>query len=387
MADLSVALESDTGCVPADKEETADAPSLPPRKKRRDDSGQAKHPTFKYCKPSKTAIESVEAFLARRFLYHSLDEWKKLVEDGRVYVNGTVASAGDILRTKDEVSYRKAEQEPPVDSTFQVHFLDDHLIVVSKSGNIPVNEGGMYYAHTLLHVVRRHLGTLQATPPALYTAHRLDRETSGLVAFGRTPQASQALGAAFTSKAVRKVYYGVLVGHMSSTTECDEPIVEQWHVAPPTDADIPHVYRLRMACSPEGKEAQTVFEPLAHTAGATLCRIRPQTGRTHQIRVHAHHLGFPLLGDKLYGQSDSRFLALSRGEVPPEFPPFGVVPRHQLHAGDLTFPHPTTGQTVTYHSDPAVGLADCPFVAQHFADAFREARQHRSSPSVPTECC
>eukprot|EP00667_Euglena_gracilis_P009460 EG_transcript_9610 len=106
---------------------------------------------------------------------------------------------------------------------------------------------------------------------------------------------------------------------------------------------IPHISRLRMVCHPDGKAAVTLFEPVAWADGATLCRVLPLTGRTHQIRCHAHALGHPLLGDKLYGQSDARFLALSRGETPPDFPPYGPVPRHQLHAAEVRCPHPITG--------------------------------------------
>eukprot|EP00997_Jenningsia_sp_PLL12_P004073 NODE_1799_length_1064_cov_80.268966_g1467_i0.p2 GENE.NODE_1799_length_1064_cov_80.268966_g1467_i0~~NODE_1799_length_1064_cov_80.268966_g1467_i0.p2 ORF type:complete len:179 (-),score=37.61 NODE_1799_length_1064_cov_80.268966_g1467_i0:37-573(-) len=152
---------------------------------------------------------------------------------------------------------------------------------------------------------------------------------------------------------VEKVYCAVLVGEMTSSMECTEPIAERWRVAEDQEESDPAVRKLRMCVHEAGRPARTEFRPLHAGEGLTLCRVVLHSGRTHQIRVHAMHLGHPVLGDKLYGKTDAEFLSLTRGSIPPSFPPFGLIPRHLLHAAQLVFTHPITHERLALEAPPS----------------------------------
>jgi len=340
-------------------------------------------PTISYSKPSKESRETVPQFLSRRFPYHTPERWADLIENGSVFVNGVASSQDQVLDTNDQVSYRSVGEEPSVDRRYAVLHDDADLLIVSKSGGIPVTESGRYYRNVLVRVVEEEETARTGRPTTLYTVHRLDRETSGTVILCRHLQACQHVSAQFETNTIEKIYYAVLVGDLLEVVDCRLPILKLGAVQPLPDDGLPQVHRLRMLCHPDGQSSHTRFTPVQRAGGLTLCRIRLFTGRTHQIRVHAFALGFPLLGDKLYGQSDQAFMDLTVGTVPPEFPPFGLVPRHLLHAADIALMHPTTGLPLRITSDPAVAFQDCPYVTAHlFADPMTADSGFRQQSTV-----
>jgi 23S rRNA pseudouridine1911/1915/1917 synthase len=272
--------------------------------------------------------ETLLEFLVRRFRYHSALEWEQRIEDGQVTVNGRRVTPGHRLETRHRIVYeRPTGPEPSVDARYRVLLEDEHVLAVSKSGNIPSSPSGKYWDNSLLHVLQRERGGTQ-----LYAVHRLDRETSGINLFAKHRAAARALGLDFQAGRVRKVYAAIVAGAF--------PHGAVYVSAPLRDAQGGEV-RIRQEVHPDGRPARTRFTLRARLDGASLLHAEPLTGRTHQIRAHAALLGYPVLGDKLYGRSEADFLAWVRQAQR------GAEARQLLHAAELEFTHPLTGQRVT----------------------------------------
>ncbi|MDH5560932.1 MAG: RluA family pseudouridine synthase [Deltaproteobacteria bacterium] len=309
--------------------------------------------TFQYVRHD--LKENLLDFLARRFPYQTKEKWFENITSNAVKVNHSPAVPSLVLETKDLISYeRSRSDEPQVDTSFQVLFQDDWIIAVSKNGNIPISESGKFYRNTLLNVVKEQEGI-----PELYAVHRLDKETSGVIVIAKDPKVATLLGKQFLNGTPEKTYHAVLNGIFETTeVEVDQPIKK----TDPLNSKI----RIKQMVSPGGKASRTVFYPIESCENLTLCKIRTFTGRTHQIRCHAEHIGHPILGDKLYGQSDERFLALLNGEEKPVFEPFGLIDRQLLHASSLSLFHPISEEKIIFKADFMDEFSKYPFFMRCF---------------------
>jgi 23S rRNA pseudouridine1911/1915/1917 synthase len=268
-------------------------------------------------------------FLSDRFRYLDRELWLDRIERGRVRVNG-VAGAGPLaLRTGDTVEYELHVVEPPVDFSYTIVLDDADLLVVSKSGNIPVHAGGTYFRHTLVAKLREDTGI------KLDLAHRLDRETSGLVVLTKSADAARGMAAAFSKGAIEKVYLAVVRGH----PERDEFVVD----GPIGKADASFPVARSVIDEAGGKSAETRFRAVERLRGVAVVEARPLTGRRNQIRVHLESAGHPVVGDKIYGMP--RDLLEERLALPesPRVHAHLMLERHALHAWRLSFDHPLTG--------------------------------------------
>ncbi|HKI98060.1 MAG TPA: RluA family pseudouridine synthase [bacterium] len=271
--------------------------------------------------------ETLLEFLVRRFRYHSVLEWEERIRGGHVTVNGKQVMPGHLLETRHRIIYdRPPGPEPAVDARYRVLFEDEHVLAVSKSGNIPTSPSGKYWANCLVHMLQR-----ERDLPGLRAVHRLDRETSGINLFAKHREAARTLGLDFQAGRVGKGYATILCGEF--------PRRGVYVSAPLRDARSGAV-RIRQEVHPDGRPAQTRFVLRARLPAASLVQAEPLTGRTHQIRAHAALLGHPVCGDKLYGQSEEAFLAwVQGGERNGE-------ERQLLHASELAFAHPYTGKRI-----------------------------------------
>jgi RluA family pseudouridine synthase len=276
--------------------------------------------------------ETLLEFLVRRFRYHDALQWEERISGGHVTVNGRGVSPQHLLETRERIVYdRPPGPEPEVDARYDVLYEDEHLLAVSKSGNIPTSPSGKYWANCLLHVLQR-----ERALPELYAVHRLDRETSGVNLFAKHREAARALGLDFQRGRVRKAYAAVVAGAF--------PQGETYVTAPIRDARDGEV-RIRQEVHAEGRPARTLFHLRARLqapAGgeASLVRAEPVTGKTHQIRVHAALIGHPVWGDKLYGRSEAEFLRWVQSARR------NGAERHLLHATELEFTHPVSMQRI-----------------------------------------
>ena len=204
---------------------------------------------------------------------------------------------------------------------FPVVHEDDELLVVDKPAGMVVHPGSGNWSGTLLNALLHH-GPALASIPRAGIVHRLDKDTSGLLVVAKTLEAHTALVRQMQARTVERIYLAVAHGVVSKDGSVDAPI----------GRDPRH--RTRMAVVGSGRSALTRFKVLERYADATLLECRLSTGRTHQIRVHLHSIGHPLLGDPVYRAAAAR----------------SKFPRQALHATRLAFVHPRTQQRLSFHS-------------------------------------
>ena len=221
---------------------------------------------------------------------------------------------------------------------FDVLYEDDAILAVDKPSGLPVHPSATYHKNTLTFLLRERFGN-----DAPQIAHRLDRETSGLLLCGRTPEAERALKNAFESRRVSKRYLAIVRGVIPD----DEGRIEL-----PID-QAKEGLRILMEVTPpgEGYPSVTRFRVVARSDQATLVALAPESGRQHQLRVHLSALGFPILGDKLYGPEGVQpFLDYIETGMTDELRQRLGHERQALHAYELTFDHPTSGDRLTLHA-------------------------------------
>lgn len=243
---------------------------------------------------------------------------------------------------------RRASEEPATPTELPVLYQDDWLLVLDKPAGLPIHPTARYHKGTLVSLLRERFGERYAEP-----AHRLDRETSGLVVCGRTTEACRVLGRLFVSRDVHKEYLAVCEGHPPEDSfAVDAPIAEGTEL-------IRIAVRIDRV---EGKESRTRFQVLKRFVREgepfALLRCYPETGRQHQIRIHLREAGYPLVGDKMYGPDPGYFDRFSKHCLEPEAWVRLRLWRHALHAARIAFPHPGTGQEVAFESPLPADLED-----------------------------
>ena len=267
----------------------------------------------------------IDLFLSRRIRRMSRSLAQKVIRGGSVRrePGGTVHKPSERLLSGDRVLLkRKRLVEAPDDHLdIPVIFQDDRLVAVAKPGDLVVHPTASAFQRTLVHIMRRRLGD-----PRLDLAHRIDKETSGLVLMVRDFEAAQDLNGQFARREVEKSYLAVVLG---------VPTEDEIEI----DAPLRLVPNSLTRCLMEVGGAQaalTEVSVLARGHGAALVEARPKTGRQHQIRVHLAHLGFPIAGDDKYGDFE-----LNKGLAQ------AGLKRMFLHAGSVGFEHPATGSMLT----------------------------------------
>lgn len=261
---------------------------------------------------------------------------QKLIDQGRVTVNGATRDASHFVRAGDAIIVRLPPPEFTVpqaeDIPLVLLYEDDDVIAIDKPAGTVVHPGAGNASGTLVNALLSRLPGIalvgDAQRPGI--VHRLDKETSGIVLVAKTDAAHRRLQLQFKTRKIKKTYWAMCIGDMQPASGViDKPI----------GRDPSH--RQRMAIVAGGREAITQYRvmELTHYEDRAYSWVKafPLTGRTHQIRVHFASLGFPIVGDLLYGAKRD---PLSKR----------IAPRHLLHAGELQFEHPTSGATIKLHS-------------------------------------
>jgi 23S rRNA pseudouridine1911/1915/1917 synthase len=302
---------------------------------------------------------TIVQFLAHRFKYHTAEGWERRIRDRWVTVNGTAVEPDHRVSRDDAVQYTIWHAEPAVDDSYGVLFEDEWLVAVGKSGNVPVHACGVYITHTLIARLKQDFGR------RLNLAHRLDRETSGVVVLCKDRESNRRLARTFAEGGVNKRYLVVVYGEVPGDRfEVDAPIgkMDQRDRFPEeyTFGKVHQIatYLPKRCVDPEnGKPARTIFEVIRRGKGLTALRAVPVTGRTNQIRVHLAHAGFPVLGDKTYAlEGELRDEILRRG-LTERVREALVLDRHALHCASLAFSHPMTGERVKIEAPVPPDLA------------------------------
>jgi 23S rRNA pseudouridine1911/1915/1917 synthase len=283
----------------------------------------------------------LDQFLARR-LDFSRARLQKLLKAGLVEVNGQRLPASYRVRPGDAVQLTVLPPEPsdltPEPLPLNIVFEDRDLLVVNKPAGLVVHPGAGHRQGTLLNALLHHCPDLaeigEVSRPGL--VHRLDKDTSGLIVVAKTELAHQALVRQFQEHAVTKKYLALVWGLLPSK----EGRIDRQVGRHPTA-------RRKMSAHPRrGKTALTVWRVVKELPGPlSLLELTPQTGRTHQLRVHLASEGHPVLGDATYGGGVSRLKGNPRlKDLAP------LVRRQLLHAWQLGISHPRTGAPVSWEA-------------------------------------
>jgi len=253
---------------------------------------------------------------------------QKLIADDYIKVNDCVAKAAYKLNVGDRVditippaiSNSLSPEAIPLDIIYE----DDDLIVVDKPAGLTVYPAPGHPSHTLLNAILSHFPHLADTGDSLRPGivHRLDKDTSGVMLVAKNKVAQLNLIDQFKKRSVVKVYMALVKGHLTP----EDGVIEA-----PIGRDPRN--RKRMAVVTEGREARTQYHVVKYIGDYTLLEVRPETGRTHQIRVHLSAIGYPVVGDPVYGVKSA------------------CLSRQFLHACRLGFKLPSTGEYVEFESD------------------------------------
>ena len=264
----------------------------------------------------------LDQFLAKRLPEYSRSRLQQLIRSGFVRLNEQTTRPRQIVHDGDKIDL----VEPPLEKIdtrpepipLDVLFEDDDLVVINKPAGLTVHPGAGQREHTLVNALLSHCTSLSGIAgkerPGI--VHRLDKETSGCLVVAKNDIAHRELSKQFAARTVEKIYLALVAGKLRKPAGVIEEKIGRHPV---------HRQRMSVA-SKRGRPAKTEYRVIRSSDQASMVECRLHSGRTHQIRVHLHHLGHPVLGDKVYAPRFAK-----------------DFPRQMLHAWKLGFRHPRTG--------------------------------------------
>ncbi|GIX34145.1 MAG: ribosomal large subunit pseudouridine synthase D [Lysobacterales bacterium] len=293
--------------------------------------------------PLEWAGERFDRALARLFPEYSRSRLAAWIKAGRALLDGERVKAsarvlgGELIELDPESAPDQRLEPEPI--PLSIVYQDEALIVVDKPAGLTVHPGAGQARGTLQNALLHHFPELARLPRA-GIVHRLDKDTSGLLVVARSERAHRALVEALSTRQVGREYLAVVQGVPVAGGAIEAPIGRH-----PRD-------RLRMAVVEGGRQAITHFRVRERFAAHALLAVRLETGRTHQIRVHLAHLGFPLVGDPLYG-GKPRF---PEGASPALRETLAGFRRQALHAESLELVHPAEERSLRFRAEPPTDL-------------------------------
>lgn len=275
--------------------------------------------------------------LARLLPQYSRSRLQGWIDEGAVQVDGRQLRGrdkvvgGEKVRIEAQVAPegRVTAEDIPLD----VVFKDRALLVINKPAGLVVHPGAGNAAHTLQNALLAFDPKLAVVPRA-GIVHRLDKDTSGLLVVARTPEVHTALVAAISEREVERHYIALCIGVMTAGGTVDEPIGRH------------RSQRTRMAVRSDGRPAVTHYRVMKRFRAHTLVRAELETGRTHQIRVHLSHIGYPIVGDPDYGGRRR----LPAGASPELVSALEGFKRQALHAARLKLEHPVSRKEMEWEA-------------------------------------
>ena len=282
--------------------------------------------------------QRLDRFLAERCEL-SRSAVERMVEQGDVTVEGKTVAKNYRLRGGERILLSEQEPEPTEavaqDIPLDIVFEDRDVVVVNKPQGMVVHPAAGNPDGTLVNALLYHCkGSLSGIGGVIRPGivHRIDKDTSGLLVVAKNDRAHLALAEQLKTHTVSRVYQAIALGNFKQDLgTVDKPIDRH-----PVDRK-----RMAIARKGAGREAVTHFEVIERYGAFTYVKCRLETGRTHQIRVHLASLGHPLLGDPVYGGDGTKFGARHRA----------LLHGQCLHAGELSFIHPTTGEEMRFFAD------------------------------------
>lgn len=266
------------------------------------------------------------ARLLPEFSRTQVQEWLK---SGEIKINGAIVKARNKIEGGEHVTIEARRKEQPIFDAqpIQLNIIheDEQILVINKPIGMVVHPAAGNASNTLLNALLYHTPELQELPRA-GIVHRLDKDTSGLLVIAKTREALTSLTKQIKSREMERIYQAIVYGVITSGGTIDEPIGRH------------PIQRKRMAVIDTGKTAITHFRVIERYRTLTRIKVKLETGRTHQIRVHMAHIHFPIFGDQTYGKR----LQLPKKASDELIECLRNFKRQALHAYELAFIHPTT---------------------------------------------
>jgi 23S rRNA pseudouridine1911/1915/1917 synthase len=278
----------------------------------------------------------LDQFLRERLPQYSRARLQDWIEQGRVLVNGSAEKRSYLLKGAERIDVEPGELAPlratPEDIPLEVLYEDADVIAINKPAGMVVHTGAGQHSGTLVNAVLHRFGKLSTAGGDLRPGivHRLDRFTSGVILIARNDAAHRNLAGQFASREVEKIYLALVHGRVKN---------DQGSINTPIARD--PIRRIRMTARlATGRKASTSYQVLKRFDKFTFLEVKIGTGRTHQIRVHLASIGHPVVGDKLYGA------------------PASTLGRYFLHARQITFSSPSSGERITLSAPLPQDIAD-----------------------------
>jgi 23S rRNA pseudouridine1911/1915/1917 synthase len=291
---------------------------------------------IKLAVPEEREGQRLDHYLVEMVPSISRSRLTKLIHNGSILVNGGLSKAGIRLKSGDKIEVNIPDPEPvaiaPEEVPFGVLYEDHDILVIAKPPGVVVHPAAGHKKGTLVHGLLHHCDNLPGIGglerPGI--VHRLDKDTSGVMVIAKTDKAHQGLVKLFKGRQVKKVYHTIVAGRPAVEKGCIRQAIGRHRSNRKKMAVLEH----------GGRDAVTSWSVLEKfQAPLTYIEARPETGRTHQIRVHMAHLGHPVAGDAIYGTKLQK-------QLNEKF----CIKRQCLHAYSLAFAHPVTGEQLDFVS-------------------------------------
>lgn len=280
-----------------------------------------------------------------------------LLEANSVLLNGKPAKASVVIKENDQIHIQLPEPEPselqPYELKLDVLFEDEDLIVINKPAGLVVHPAAGHAHDTLVNALIHHTDDLSMKfgeeRPGI--VHRLDKETSGVIVVAKNDQAHESLTAQFKERSTHRIYYAVCLGTARTLTGSVRSFLARHPVDRKRYASVLGEDRKPLANPDDdpglGKWAVTHFEVLQRKSGLSYMKLKLETGRTHQIRVHMSESGLPIAGDSTYG-ADRKIKSIEARTTQEDL---RALNRFLLHAAELGFTHPRTKERMFFKKD------------------------------------
>ncbi|EKO3565767.1 23S rRNA pseudouridine(1911/1915/1917) synthase RluD [Vibrio metschnikovii] len=282
--------------------------------------------------------QRLDQAVAELFVDFSRSRLKEWLLDGKITVNGTVVTkprtkvmGGECITVLAELEDEQRWEAQ--DITLNIVYEDDDILVINKPRDFVVHPGAGTPDRTVLNALLFHYPPIAEVPRA-GIVHRLDKDTTGLMVVAKTVPAQTRLVRDLQKRNITREYEAIAIGKMTAGGMIDKPIGRH------------STKRTLMAVNQMGKPAVTHYRVAEHFREHTRIRLRLETGRTHQIRVHMAYLQHPLLGDSAYGGR----ARIPKGATPELTEMIRAFDRQALHAVMLKFEHPITGEELEFHA-------------------------------------
>ena len=281
----------------------------------------------------------LDRFLVTRLEGFTRSAIQRIIENGKVMLKGKPVSANHKTHPLEKFSVEIPPPDPASaeaeDIPLDIVYEDADIVIVNKPVGMVVHPAKGHFTGTLVNALLHRCTGLSGIGGEMRPGivHRLDKETSGLIAVAKHDASHNALSGQLKSRTMGREYLAVVRGVVRPPQgTIDKPIGRH------------NLYRKKMTVHPKkssgARDAITLYETIENFKESTLLRVKLKTGRTHQIRVHLSAIGYPILGDTVYGKDRAK-----------------LISRPALHAAKLTLVHPTTGKTMVFETPPPPDLS------------------------------